>query len=237
MTGLLPLSVRKAEVILRGKRIVGPVDLDLDVEGFTIVMGPNGAGKTTLLRMIHGLVRLSGGEISWNLPVREARTRQAFVSQTPAILRRTVQDNIAYPLILGGTPRRLAREKAAEWTERVGLGPALQRQAVVLSGGEKQKLAIARALITEPELLFLDEPTANLDGRSMKEIEAILGEARSRGRRIVMATHNVGQARRLASEVVFVYRGNVHEHRDAAGFFDDPHSDEARAFIYGDIVE
>ena len=234
---LLPLRVTGGSVRLRGKHIVGPVDLELSNDGFTIVMGPNGAGKTTLLRMIHGLARLSEGNIAWNIPLKEARMRQAFVSQTPAILRRTVVDNIAFPLQLRGKTRNSAREKAAAWAEKVGLGSALKRQAMVLSGGEKQKLAIGRALILEPDLLFLDEPTANLDGQSMQEIETILKDAQANGTRIIMATHNVGQARRLASDVMFIYRGLIHERQEASRFFEAPETEEARTFIRGDILQ
>jgi len=237
VNSILPLSVRGASVKRRGKTIVGPVDLDLAGQGMTIVMGPNGAGKTTLLRMLHGLARQSGGSMTWNQPLAQAQMRQAFVFQTPVVLRRSVRDNIAFPLILRGVARKQARTQADHWAARVGLAGMLRRPAAVLSGGETQKLALARALIREPELLFLDEPTANLDGRSMREIETILTEAMHEGTRIVMATHNIGQARRLASDVIFLYRGRVHERNQAVAFFDCPETTEAAAFINGDIVE
>lgn len=234
---LLPLTLSGAEARVRGKRLVGPVNLTISRTGFTIVMGPNGSGKTTLLRLMHGLQRLSAGSIRWNVPDALARERQAYVFQSPIMMRRTVLDCIAYPLILHGMSRREARARAADWAERVGLGGALQRRAPVLSGGEKQKLALARALIRRPEILFLDEPCANLDGRAMREIEAILHDARSAGTRIVMATHDMGQARRLASEIVFMYGGKVHETGEAGAFFEAPRTAEAEAFISGDIVE
>ena len=234
---ILPATVSGATVRRRGKTLVGPVDLTLDGEGVTVVMGPNGAGKTTLLRMLHGLMRLRDGRVDWALPYSQAHARQAFVFQTPVMLRRSVRDNIAYPLRLRGVPRAAARARATDWAAKVGLTEGLRRPANDLSGGEKQKLALARALIREPELLFLDEPTANLDGRSMREIETILHDSLARGTRIVMATHNIGQARRLATEVVFLYRGRVHERASAETFFAGPETDEAAAFIQGDIVE
>ncbi|MCG6903426.1 MAG: ATP-binding cassette domain-containing protein [Rhodobacter sp.] len=237
MVTILPLDVRGATVRRRGRTIVGPVDLTLDGTGVTIVMGPNGAGKTTLLRMLHGLVRQRGGSIDWARPLAEAQAAQAFVFQTPVVLRRSVRDNIAFPLMLGGLARTQARERAEFWADRVGLAGALKQQAMDLSGGEKQKLALARALIREPQLLFLDEPTANLDGRSMREIEGILAQAQADGTRIVMATHNIGQARRMASDVIFLYRGRVHERNQASAFFAGPETGEAAAFIKGDIVE
>ncbi len=234
---LLPLRLEGAVAQVRGRVLVGPVDLTITRTGVTIVMGPNGSGKTTLLRLMHGLQRLSAGTIRWNVPDDVARERQAYVFQAPIMMRRSVLDNIAYPLILHGVARREARARAADWAERVGLGAALQRGAPVLSGGEKQKLALARALIRRPEILFLDEPCANLDGRAMREIEAILLDARAAGTRIVMATHDMGQARRLASEVVFLYGGKVHESAEAGAFFEAPGTPEAEAFINGEIVE
>lgn len=237
MSGLFPLSVSGAMVRRRGKVLVGPVDLSLQAEGVTMVIGPNGSGKTSLLKMLHGIERLSGGRIDWACDTAEAQQRQAFVFQTPVMLRRTVQENLTYPLRLLNVPRVTARAQAADWAERIGLGAALTRQATVLSGGERQKLALARALIRAPDLLFLDEPCASLDGRAMREIEALLDEAARAGTRIIMSTHDMGQARRLASEVIFILHGQVHEFGPAGGFFDQPETPQARAFLNGDIVD
>ncbi len=234
---MLPLQVRGAEIRRRGKRLVGPIDLVLDGAGPTIVIGPNGAGKTTLLRMLHGIERLSAGELRWACGLEQARLHQAFVFQTPVMMRRSVLDNIAYPLRLSGTPGRDARARAAIWAGRVGLAGKEALPARVLSGGERQKLALARALIREPEVLFLDEPCANLDGRSVREIETILCDAVSRGTRLVMSTHDMGQARRLAAEVIFLLHGRIHEQATAAAFFDAPATVEAAAFLKGEIVE
>lgn len=237
VNAILPLVVNGAKVRMRGKTIVGPIDLDLVDAGVTTVIGPNGAGKTTLLRMLHGLARLSGGSIDWAIPLHQAQTRQGFVFQAPIVLRRTVRDNIAFPLVLHGIVRKQTRDKADHWGRRVGLSDMLDRPAKVLSGGEKQKLALARALIRDPQVLFLDEPTANLDGRSMREIETILQTAAQEGTKIVIATHNMGQAKRLAQDVIFLYRGLVHERNRTAAFFAGPTTPEAAAFIKGDIVE
>ncbi len=234
---ILPMTLKGAVARVRGKTLVGPVDLSLGATGFTIVMGPNGAGKTTLLRLMHGLQRLSAGEIDWAVPAHEARARQAYVFQAPIVMRRRVIDNIAYPLLLRGEDRKPARAQAAEWAARVGLDAVLDSWAPMLSGGEKQKLALARALITGPDILFLDEPSANLDGRATREIEAILREAQDSGTRLVMATHDMGQARRLATDVVFVLHGKIHEAAPADAFFTHPTTPEAQAFIKGDIVE
>ena len=234
---ILPLTLSDVVVRKRGRVILGPVSLTLPAEGFTIVLGPNGAGKSTLLRTMHGLDRIASGQLAWQVDRAEAQTRHAFVFQTPTMMRRSVRDSIAYPLRLHGTPRRAALDKAAEMAARFGLGEMLDRPAGVLSGGERQKLALARALIRKPEVLFLDEPCANLDGRAMREIEAALTEENARGTRILMATHHLGQARRLATDVLFLYRGALHEAGPAPDFFDAPRTRETRTFLEGGILE
>lgn len=234
---ILPLTMSGAVVKRRGKVLLGPVDLEISQRGFTIIMGPNGAGKTQLLRALHGLERLSAGKVAWQVPLQEAHQRQAFVFQSPVMLHRSVRDNLAYPLMLRGTPKSTAAKRAAVWAERVGLAAALDRAAPSLSGGEKQKLALARALICDPEIVFLDEPCANLDGQSTREIEAILQVAQAQGTRIVMSTHDIGQAKRLAEDVIFVMHGQVIERALAQDFFAGPRTRQAKALLNGDIVE
>ena len=181
---ILPLRLEAAAVRRGGNRLVGPVDIEIGAEGVTMVIGPNGSGKTSLLRLMHGLERAAEGRVRWAVPRTEALTRQAYVFQNPILMRRHVVGNIAYPLLVHGVRRAEARRRAAGWAEKIGLGEALERPASSLSGGERQKLALARALIRRPEILFLDEPCANLDGRATREIEAILAAARDGGTRI-----------------------------------------------------
>jgi len=231
------LSLSKAVVRRRGKIILGPVDLALNAPDITIVLGPNGAGKTTLLRVLHGVERLSSGGLSLSKPDAQARQEQAYVFQSPIMLRRSVRANLSYPLELVGTAKPDIAQRVEAWAERIGLADALERHAPRLSGGEKQKLALARALIREPDVLFLDEPCANLDGRSTREIETLLKEAYTKGTRIIMTTHDLGQARRMASEVVFLLAGKVHERSAADRFFTKPETSEAQAFLNGDIIE
>lgn len=237
MTGLFPVTLKQAATSRRGKRLVGPIDLTLDGAGACIILGPNGSGKTTLLRLMHGAARLTDGRIDWACGVDAAREAQAFVFQTPVMLRRSVLDNLIYPLRMRGVSRRQARAQSEDWAARVGLTDLLDQSATVLSGGEKQKLAIARALITKPALVFLDEPTASLDGRATREIEAILEAAKAEGTCLVMSTHDIGQARRLADRVVFLLGGKVHEADEARAFFGSTQTPEAQAFLQGDIVE
>ena len=237
MTQLFPVRLEAAEMRQRGRVLVGPVDLELTGAGTTVIIGPNGAGKTSLLRLMHGLGRLRGGKITWACPTEEAQRRQAFVFQSPIIMRRSVRDNIAYPLQLRGASAREARQAAEALAERVGLAEVLGRRALALSGGEKQKLALARALILKPSVLFLDEPCAALDGRATREIEGILQDETRNGTRLIMTTHNMGQARRLAHEIVFLLRGRVHERGRAEALLDSPATPECAAFLRGDIVE
>lgn len=232
----LPLTLTAVSIRRGGKVLLGPIDASLKGHGITVLMGPNGAGKTTLLRLMHGLERPRSGSVHWALAPEEARKRQAFVFQHPTILRRSVLDNIAFPLRLHGLPKAIARARATEMAERVGIGALIHQPGAVLSGGEKQKLAVARALITQPEVLFLDEPCANLDGHSTRDIEAILTAARDLGTRIVMSTHDLGQARRLAEEVWFLNHGQIVERSDKTTFFAAPSSAEAQAFIRGDLI-
>ena len=233
----LSMTLQNARVVRRKKTILGPVDLDLSGQGFTIVLGPNGAGKTTLLKVLHGVDRLSDGTLTYSLPEAEAREEQAYVFQTPVMLRRSVAQNLAFPLQLKKTPKDEIAKRVTDWAGRIGLGDALERPATRLSGGEKQKLALGRALIRAPKVLFLDEPCANLDGRSIREIETLLNHAHQQGTRIVMTTHDLGQARRLASDVLFLLNGKIHERGEAKAFFAHPSTVEAQAFLKGDIVE
>ncbi|MDE0588870.1 ATP-binding cassette domain-containing protein [Halocynthiibacter sp. C4] len=237
VNSILPLELQEVVVAKRGRRIVGPVTYTLAGAGTTIVIGPNGSGKTTLLRMMHGLERTSEGRLRWAQAFNAASERQSFVFQSPIIMRRSVLDNLAYPLTLAGKSRKEANEAAARWAAKVGLASRLQQNASRLSGGEKQKLALARALIREPDVLFLDEPCANLDGKATRVIEGVLQDAKSNGTRLVMSTHDMGQARRLADDVIFMLGGQIHECAPAQDFFNSPATPETEQFLRGDIVE
>ena len=153
------------------------------------------------------------------------------------MLRRSVLENLIYPLRIRGVSRSEARDRAERWAQRAGLGSMLDRPATFLSGGEQQKLALTRALIMDPQLVFLDEPSASLDGRATREIENILADTQKTGTRLILSTHDMGQARRLADRVIFMLGGRVHETGPAAPFFEHPQTPEANAFLNGDIVE
>ncbi|MFD0917722.1 ATP-binding cassette domain-containing protein [Pseudahrensia aquimaris] len=234
---ILPLTVTDAVLSRRGKTILDGASATFDGAGLTAVMGPNGAGKTSLLRVLHGLDRLQEGKVEWATDPATAQAHQAFVFQTPVLMRRTVVENIAYPLHLRGIDKTEAISQAKDWTDRAGLTHAAKRDAATLSGGEQQKLALARALIADPRVLFLDEPTTNLDGQSTREIENLLHDTLAQGARIIMVTHNAAQAKRLADEVLFLHRGKVLEQSPVSSFFRKPKTAQAQAFLKGDIVE
>ncbi|MDJ1017494.1 MAG: ATP-binding cassette domain-containing protein [Paracoccaceae bacterium] len=232
---LMPLTVRGLSFCAGGRRLIDHISLTLDGDGVTMVMGPNGAGKSLFLRLIHGLIPASEGEIKWGgaLIGPEVRRHQALVFQKPVLLRRSVAANVDFVLKSRGRASPEAREALLE---RVGLGGRGAQAARLLSGGEQQRLALARALATEPEVLLLDEPTASLDPASAQAIETIVADVARSGTRVIFVTHDVGQARRLGSDVVFLARGRIAEHTPADAFFDTPSSREAEAYLSGELV-
>jgi tungstate transport system ATP-binding protein len=209
--------------------IIQPLSLEIGAGPSTIILGANGAGKSVLMRLMHGLLRPSSGSIRWK--GADARRRQAMVFQRPVMLRRSALANVVYALTLAGQQESLAMEALKE----VGLVHLAHRPARVLSGGEQQRLALARAWALHPEVLFLDEPTANLDPSATREIETIIKAFDASGTKIVMATHNLGQARRLGDEVIYLHQGRVVERAPVDKFFLQPATAEAAAFIKGEL--
>jgi len=234
---LLPITMDNVTVARRGKTRLGPLSMTLPSAPVTVVMGPNGSGKTTFLRALHGLERLKEGDLTWPIPRERVQSEQAYVFQTPILLRRSVLDNLTYPLGLAATPKNQRIEKAQDWLERIGLIDAAHAPASRISGGEKQKLALARALITDPKLVFLDEPCSALDGRSTRQIEEILQQTVAQGTQLIMATHDQGQARRLADHLVFLMHGACHWQGNAKTAFKTAPTPQIQAFLKGDIIE
>ncbi len=224
------LEARDVAVVLGGVRALDGLSLALEPGVRTVVLGPNGAGKSVLLRTLHGLIAPTSGTVSWSRPVR-----QAMVFQRPVMLRRPALANLRYALAVNGVAEPERSRLAAAALARVGLEPIASRPARVLSGGEQQRLALARAWALKPEILFLDEPTASLDPGATAEIERVIASIAAEGTRIVMTTHNLGQARRLADEIVFIHAGRAAERTAADRFFDQPASNEARLFLQGEL--
>jgi tungstate transport system ATP-binding protein len=224
------LEARNLTVVLGGVRALDGLSLALEPGMRTVVLGPNGAGKSVLLRTLHGLIAPTTGTVTWHRP-----TRQAMVFQRPVMLRRSALANIRYALAVNGVPEPERTRLASSALARVGLADIAYRPARVLSGGEQQRLALARAWALMPEILFLDEPTASLDPGATAEIERTIASIAAEGTRIVMTTHNLGQARRLADEIVFMHAGRAVERTAADRFFDQPASNEARLFLQGEL--
>ena len=235
---ILPLELRGLSLEAGGRRLIDRVDLIVEDPGISIIMGPNGAGKSLLLRLMHGLIAPSAGEIHWAGTVMNAqlRRRQAMVFQKPVLLRRTATANITHALGLRGVARGERRSRALQALQLAGLESHAFTPARVLSGGEQQRLCLARALSLDPEVLFLDEPTASLDPASTLAIEGLLIDAQHQGIKVIVVTHDVGQARRLAQDVIFLHHGKLVEHQPAPRFFVEPVSNVARAFIAGGLV-
>ena len=229
---ILPLRAERLALTRDGQRLIDTVSFTLPQGGITTIIGPNGAGKSLTLRLCHGLIAPDEGRVTW---ARDARLRHAMVFQQPVMLRRSVRANIAHALHAVTHPA--VRSRTDEALARFHLTSLAQRPARLLSGGEKQKLAIARAWATEPEVLFLDEPTSQLDPAATREIEALIRTLSLEGLTLVMTTHDLGQARRLADRILFFNRGRLVEDADATSFFERPATPQARAFIAGELLE
>lgn len=232
----MPLEVRGLTFEIRGTTILDGIDLDLDSDRLAVLMGPNGAGKSVLLRALHGLITPSGGEIRWDGQTlnRSIRRQQALVFQKPVLLRRSVKANLEFAL--GLRPFSNRREWLRQALDDAGLTDLANRPARVLSGGEQQRLALTRALILRPKVLFLDEPTANLDPASTLIIEQAIAKVRRAGVKVILVTHDPHQAHRMAEEIIFLHAGRIAEHTLAESFFDRPQSAAATAYLAGDIL-
>jgi tungstate transport system ATP-binding protein len=202
----------------------------------TLIVGPNGSGKTTLLRICMGLIAPTEGGVRRGGRLQSTMARRAIVFQRPVMLRRSTAANVAYALAKAGVDHRQRAARVDQLLARVGLSDLTQRAARSLSGGEQQRLALARALARDPELLLLDEPTASLDPASTRRVEEIILMAAQSGIKIVMASHDLGQVRRIAGDVVFLARGALCEQSNAEDFLNRPTTPEAAAFLRGDLV-
>jgi tungstate transport system ATP-binding protein len=232
MASILPLALAKVRLAVGATTIAEDFTLTLAAGDPTIVVGANGSGKSTLLRLCHGLAAPSGGTIVW---ANDPAGRQAMVFQRPSMLRRSALANVADGLKLRGVAHRQRTEIARDRLRRVGLDAIAERPARVLSGGEQARVALARAWALDPQILFLDEPTASLDPAATRALEQIVRAMADEGTKIVMTTHNLGQARRLGADIVFLHRGRVLEHAPVDQFFKSPGTPEAAAYLAGEL--
>jgi tungstate transport system ATP-binding protein len=232
----LPLVLENVSLSARDVLIVRDLTLAIGAGPPAVLVGPNGSGKSTLIRLAMGLIAPASGRITWVGRAENDGRRRAMRFQRPVMLRRSAAGNVAYALAAAGVGHEARTPRIAELLAQVGLAHVADRPARRLSGGEQQRLALARALARDPQILFLDEPTASLDPAATKAVEDIIRAVAQSAVKIVMATHDLGQARRLAGEIVFMLRGSAHECADAERFFTAPATPKAAAFIRGDLV-
>lgn len=232
----IPIVFDRVTVTAGSLPILTDVSLELHAGSLTALLGPNGSGKTTFLRTAMGLVQQSEGRVTWGGRERAPPARRAFVFQRPVPLRRTTRGNVLFALATAGVASNERRTRADALLDSVGLGHKAAVPARRLSGGEKQRLAFARAMARNPEVLFLDEPTANLDPQATKAIEDLIARIAASGVKVVMATHDLGSVRRLADEAVLIHRGQIVERGPASSLLSAPISQAARAFIAGELL-
>jgi tungstate transport system ATP-binding protein len=232
IASILPLSVQGLSFEADGKRLLDDVSFTLPQGGITAIIGPNGAGKSLTLRLCHGLLQPGAGSVRWH--EQDSHRRHAMVFQRPVMLRRSARANIVHALRAVGVTDAPLRADAA--LSRFGLASLTDRPARLMSGGEQQRLAIARAWALEPEVLFLDEPSSQLDPGATRQIEEVIATLAAEGMTILMTTHDLGQARRLSRRILFLNRGRLAEDAPTETFFAAPASPEARAFIAGDLL-
>jgi len=232
----LPVQFEDVGIIAGGVTILDTVSLAFMPGAPTVLIGPNGSGKTTLLRAAMGLMKPTRGRITWAGSDSMPPLRRAIVFQRPTMLRRSVAANLKYALASVGASRAEWSARTAELLDLVGMSGLGERPARRLSGGEQQRLALARALARDPELLFLDEPTASLDPAATKAMEDVIRAIVARGIKVVMSTHDLGEARRLAGDIVLMHRGQIVENEPAEAFFAAPRTPEARRFVAGELL-
>lgn len=232
---ILPLVAENIAFEASGQRLLDGVSFTLPKGGVTAIIGPNGAGKSLTLRICHGLIAPTEGSVRWQDGASSpGRKRHAMVFQRPVMLRRSALANLTHALKAVGAVE--ADRRAAEALARFGLSELAGRPARLLSGGEQQRLAIARAWALDPEMLFLDEPSSQLDPGATRQIEAMIANLASEGMTIMLATHDLAQARRLCQRVLFFHRGRIVEDAPAERFWKEPATTEGRAFIAGDLL-
>ena len=231
----LPIEYCSVSFHKSGIRLIDRVSFKLMSKGITVVLGPNGAGKSILLRLMHGLDTPNEGKVLFEGVVADEKIRrkQAMVFQNAILLRRSVIENLSFVANLH-EPKKASN--LIELLAEVGLADKQHMPARRLSGGEKQRLSLARALVCQPELLLLDEPTASLDPYSVQMIETLLSKLRHRNTKIIFITHDLNQARRLAEDIIFIHKGKLEAFQLADAFFEKPDSDFAQAFISGRLI-
>ncbi|WP_420546799.1 ATP-binding cassette domain-containing protein [Curvivirga sp.] len=234
---IMPLTLENISYLAGHKKLLKNISCKFEAGKRYVILGPNGAGKSLLLRMCHGLIQPSEGQVKWHdIPSKDAAKYQAMVSQRTVMLRRSAYGNIDFALKARKIPKHTRPDIIERVIKRTGLSRIINEPARVLSLGEQQRLAIARAWALSPQVLFLDEPTASLDPPATHAIEELIQEISSEGTTVIMTSHDLGQSKRLATDAIFMFRGHLKEMAPAEQFFTQPKNDLAQAFINGELI-
>lgn len=231
---MFPIVVKNLSLEINKKILLNNLTCELTAHGITVIMGPNGAGKSLFVRCLHGLSKPTDGSIRYgNVPVGAVtRGRQSMVFQSPKLLRRSVIENLRFVANLN----KKNNQNLTGLLKETDLSLLKDQQVSTLSGGEKQRLSLTRALVSNPEILFLDEATSSLDPRSVSIIESLLKEKKLKNLKIILITHDINQAKRIADDIIFMNNGKISETGLANNFFLNPQSQEAKAFLKGDLI-
>ncbi len=233
----LPLHVSQLYVSKQGNILLNDINISIESNDITVILGPNGAGKSLLLRAAHGLESPSKGSLLWNTHIPQPQQPwRAYIFQKPILLRRSVRANLEYVLSLHGKNKSSYSSLISDALEHTGLSQLAERNARVLSGGEQQRLNIARAWVLQPKVILFDEPTAELDPNGTAAIECLIETIAQQGTKIIMTTHDLGQAHRLANDILFLHQGKVVEYTSAKVFFEQPQTKTAENFIAGKLL-
>ena len=228
----LPIYIKDLSIILDERKILSNLNLSINSDDVTVIMGPNGAGKSIFLKILNGILTPTSGCITWNNKKQFSDTinTQAFVFQKPILLRRSVIANLDYMDSVLGNKKKISKDR---FLEIVQLQKQKNQPARMLSLGEQQRLSLIRSLMLRPNLLLLDEPTANLDPASTKIIEDIVLNLKMMGIKIIFVTHNILQAKRIADEIIFLNEGKMVEHLNKQEFFSNSKSIEVQNYLNG----
>jgi tungstate transport system ATP-binding protein len=234
----ITFKVEDIEKNYHAVKALNGITLNMQGGSIVVLIGVNGAGKTTLLRIIAGLEAPDKGKIvlnGENISAEELRKVATLVFQKTAMFSMNVHDNLAFGLRIRKMPKAEIDQKVSQALASVGLANFENRKAKKTSGGEQQRISLARAFLLEPKILLLDEPTANLDPNSATIIERAIVSRKKPDTVIIISTHNLNQARRLGDEVVHIHGGRIVDHSSPEEFFDSPKSEITRKFINGDL--
>ena len=236
-TKILPLGIKEVSLEISGRRFIKDISTEFSRGGVSVIIGPNGAGKSLFLKLCHGIITPTSGEVVWKgFMGRDCKKYQAMMFQRPTILRRSVIENLLHPLKCRKVMKSERELRVRELLDQTGLSRLARVSARKLSVGEQQRLALARAWLLRPEVLFLDEPSASLDPSGTHALEGIIHTIEKSGTKVIMTTQDLGQAKRLGRDILFLYRGRLLERATASKFFDSPENDLAQAFLKGELL-